>query len=721
MRIDGADPGEALLEGNQLTIRFDLGLQGTISNLTDKALFVDVSGSVQGVVFPLHYADIKLKHPEKRFKAGQSVKCRVFSVEPEKGRVKLTLKKSLVEATETVPSGFDDVKVDMVTPGLITKVFEKGCLVELFSGIVVYVPLAEVNDAYITDLKTAVFEGKPVKVKITSVDRDTQKMFASIRQALPSNLAAAAIDIDDVVSGEVAQIHQDQIVLKLLPSQRKAILALGNLAHHRGVKIATLKASLKVGEKLDDLVVVVKSDDTGLIIVANKQKPASAEASNGLISKGMNMSNLKPGQVVPARVTKKNAQGYFLSITRNVVGRLHPTDMADDFGKLPEINQGDIVKCCVIKVDAESRQLDLSTRPSRVDAAGSSGKSIILDREIESLSDLKKDQKIRGIVKNITGSGLYVSLGRNVTARVMIKEMFDDYVADWQSRFEKGQVVEGKLLSVDAKKEQVEMTLKKKASKTKDKKSSAGLADFQVDQKVDAIVRKVEDYGIFLKIDGTNVSGLCHKSEIADDKKADVAQAMKSFRAGDKLKAKITAIDTEANKISFGIKPSYFDAEDFGLQKGDEDEDDEDEVEQDEEVSLDAEMDEDDEVEDDEDEDSEGEDGFLDVEAEDDDDEEEDDDEEDDGEGDAVEDAESESEEEDVSVPDAVDRYLSGVTGLTKNIFPGNHAFGRETRQEWQSPIVNSGFDSTTHQGRFQLERCHYSTRWRRRLRILVR
>jgi rRNA biogenesis protein RRP5 len=621
--------------------------------LTDKALFVDVSGSVQGVVFPLHYADIKLKHPEKRFKAGQSVKCRVFSVEPEKGRVKLTLKKSLVEATETIPLGFDDVKVDMVTPGLITKVFEKGCLVELFSGIVAYVPLAEVSDAFITDLKTAVFEGKPVKVKITSVDRESQKMFASIRQALPSNLAAAAIQIDDVVSGEVVQIHQDQIVLKLLPSQRKAILALGNLAHHRGVKIAALKTSLKVGEKLDDLVVVVKSDDTGLIIVANKQKPASIETPTGLISKGINMSNLKPGQVVPARVTKKNAQGYFLSITRNVVGRLHPTDMADDFGKLPEINQGDIVKCCVIKVDAESRQLDLSTRPSRVDAAGSSGKSIILDREIESLSDLKKGQKIRGIVKNITGSGLYVSLGRNVTARVMIKEMFDDYVADWQSRFEKGQVVEGKLLSVDAKKEQVEMSLKKKASKAKEKKSSAGLADFQVEQKVDAIVRKVEDYGIFLKIDGTDISGLCHRSEIADDKRADVAQAMKSFRSGDKLKAKITAIDTEANKISFGIKPSYFDAEDFGLEKDDE----ENEAEASEDGDMDADEEADGDV--DEDEGSVAENGFMDLEAEDDDEEDEDDEEEEEEMDDedeevdddsAAEEGESESEEEDVSL-----------------------------------------------------------------------
>lgn len=589
-------------------------MKGTVHKLTEKAMFINISGSVDGVAWPLHYADIKLKHPEKRFKTRQSVKCRVFAIEPEKGRVKLTLKKTLVDATEEIPRSFDDFKVDMITPAVITKIFDKGCLVEMFTGSVAYVPLAEVSDAYITDLKTAVYEGKPVKVKITSVDRDSEKMFASIRQATPSAVANHTVEIDDVVEAEIINVHQDQVVLKLLPSQRRAILALGNLAHHRNVKISSLKTTLKAGEKLEDLVVVAKNDDTGLVIVANKPKSTdgSETTSNGGISKGLTMASLKPGQVLPARVSKKNAQGYFLSIAKNVVGRLHPTDMADDFAKLPEINQGDIVKCCVVKVDAANRLLDLSTRPSRVDAAGSSGKSVIVDREVEAYSDLKPGQKCRGIVKNIGKTGLYVSLGRTITARVMIKELFDEYVADWQSKFEVGQVVKGKILSADESKEQVEMSLKKKASKG-DKKAVSGLSDCTVDAKVDTVVKKIEDYGMFLRIDGTTISGLCHKSEITDDKNANVIQALKGFRVGDKLKAKITAIDEENNKISFGIKPSYFEAEDFGMAV-DEQEDSDEEAEADEEEQL-LESDDEDDVVDEEDEDEEGSesDGLMDV------------------------------------------------------------------------------------------------------------
>lgn len=87
-------------------------------------------------------------------------------------------------------------------------------------------------------------------------------------------------------------------------------------------------------------------------------------------------------------------------------------------------------------------------------------------------------------------------------------------------------------ISVDFKKNQIEMSFKKKPGKAAAKqKSTAGLADFSVGQKVDTIVRKVspwsrpaqtvfdsthqvEPYGVFLRIDGTNLSGLCHRSEV---------------------------------------------------------------------------------------------------------------------------------------------------------------------------------------------------------------
>jgi rRNA biogenesis protein RRP5 len=52
-------------------------MTATVKKLTDSGLFLSLSGNIDGVIWPNHYADITLKHPAKRFKTGKSIKCRV--------------------------------------------------------------------------------------------------------------------------------------------------------------------------------------------------------------------------------------------------------------------------------------------------------------------------------------------------------------------------------------------------------------------------------------------------------------------------------------------------------------------------------------------------------------------------------------------------------------------------------------------------------------------
>lgn len=118
-------------------------IKGTIRRLTEKALFVNIAGSVDGAVWPLHYADIQLKNPEKRFKVGSSVKARVFELDAAKSRVVLTLKKTLVESTLDIPATFEDVKQGQVVPVVVSKLLGKGCIVDLFGGMRAFIPQSE--------------------------------------------------------------------------------------------------------------------------------------------------------------------------------------------------------------------------------------------------------------------------------------------------------------------------------------------------------------------------------------------------------------------------------------------------------------------------------------------------------------------------------------------------------------------------------------------------
>ena len=54
-----------------------LFIQGTIITLEDFGMIVKVADHMKGLCPRLHFADINLKHPEKKLKDGKKVKCRV--------------------------------------------------------------------------------------------------------------------------------------------------------------------------------------------------------------------------------------------------------------------------------------------------------------------------------------------------------------------------------------------------------------------------------------------------------------------------------------------------------------------------------------------------------------------------------------------------------------------------------------------------------------------
>jgi rRNA biogenesis protein RRP5 len=117
---------------------------------------------------------------------------------------------------------------------------------------------------------------------------------------------------------------------------------------------------------------------------------------------------------------------------------------------------------------------------------------------------------------------------------------------------------------------------------------------------------KVEAYGMFLRVEDADVSGLCHKSEISDKKSKNVFKALQGFREGDRVKAVITGVDKEKGRVNFSIKPSLFgDVEAEGSddeENGDEDEAMDGDDDDDEDVEEEDEDDEDDEDDDDEEE-----------------------------------------------------------------------------------------------------------------------
>jgi rRNA biogenesis protein RRP5 len=273
-------------------------------------------------------------------------------------------------------------------------------------------------------LKDIFYVGKSVNVRITELRPEEGKVTASIRQALPAAIAAEKLNVGDMVSGMVSQVHSEQVVITILPAQLTALLSLSTLANHRQVGIDELRKDLKIGEKLEGLVVVSKNPTSGLLVLSTKR---SNTQSLGISKPMVSFESLTPGEIVSGKVVEHAGTGTQIELPNGLKGRVHPCDATDDLGLIASgngpLNVGEEVKCLVLKVNPHTRIIDLSTRQSRVDPENAGD---VVDREITSIDDLKEGQSIRGLVKNVTQHGLFVALGRSVVARIKIKELFDE-------------------------------------------------------------------------------------------------------------------------------------------------------------------------------------------------------------------------------------------------------------------------------------------------------
>ncbi|KAF2011475.1 nucleic acid-binding protein [Aaosphaeria arxii CBS 175.79] len=291
-------------------------------------------------------------------------------------------------------------------------------------------------------------------------------------------------------------------------------------------------------------------------------------------AKSSTLKDMKPGLILPARVTKVTGSSIIVQINENIAGPIYQEHLADDYdlAKPTDHKPGEVIRVCVTEVDLPNKKLGLSARPSRV----LSSSLPIKDVEIKDKSELKVQQVVRGFIKRFADNGVFVRLGPHVDAFVKIANLSDSYIKDWKSGFQIDELVQGKIIAAGPDLRTPQMSLKKSIVEG----NFAQLLEFSdmtAGQIVTAKVRKVQDYGVFLVVDNSqNVSGLCHVSELADKRVSDVKSL---YKEGDVVKAKILSVDTGKRRISFGLKYSYVreeNEEDSDEEMGSGDEDDED-------------------------------------------------------------------------------------------------------------------------------------------------
>src|SRR5690606_30129344 len=85
-------------------------------------LIVKIADGISGLVPEMHLSDVRLQHPEKKFREGMKVKARVLSTNPARHQLRLTLKKTLVNSDAPAIKSYDELAVGLKAPATVVNV-----------------------------------------------------------------------------------------------------------------------------------------------------------------------------------------------------------------------------------------------------------------------------------------------------------------------------------------------------------------------------------------------------------------------------------------------------------------------------------------------------------------------------------------------------------------------------------------------------------------------
>jgi rRNA biogenesis protein RRP5 len=534
-------------------------VKGFVKNIIPSGVFIGFAAGLTGLVLKNSLPEKLSQLPDFGLKRFQSVSAIISSRDSETRRFLLSMKEASntpldnkINALDPTIEKLEDITVGRITKARIVSVKATQLNVRLAGDVQGRVDVSQVFDTWeqIEDAKRPLSKFRPndiIEVRVLGVHDARNHRFLPISHrsaknpvfeltAKPSDLTSPELKIIGVdqlevgakVTAFVNNVSDDGLWVNISPNLRgriKAIDAADNLE-------AIQEMNFPVGSALHVAVIALDKKNNRIDLSARE-----------------NSNQFSVGSIVPGRVTKVQDLSVMVQLSDAVSGRVHITDIADDYDLVntDKLDKNEIVPIYIFSDDDKTGHLSLSMRPSQTQQASTSK-----DKRISSPTDLAVNQVIRGFIKNISDQGLFISLSPSITAYARVSDLSDSFIKDWKSMFKVGQLVRGKLIVANPTFNQIQISLKESVIDS-NYKAPMDLSNLKEGQIITGVIRKVEDFGVFVLIDNSSISALCHKTEMADEP----VEPKKIYSEGDKVKAKVLKIDITKRRVSLGLKMAY--------------------------------------------------------------------------------------------------------------------------------------------------------------------
>jgi len=250
------------------------------------------------------------------------------------------------------------------------------------------------------------------------------------------------------------------------------------------------------------------------------------------------LENLHEGQIVNGIVKNITEYGAFVDLG-GIDGLLHITDMSWSRAGHPSefFKVGDEIEVVILKYDPKNEKVSLGYKQLKPDPW-------------KELSDsFKAGERVKGKVVNITDFGVFIELAEGIEGLVHVSEL------SWSKKLKhpskivnQGDTIEAVVLDVDAENRRISLGMKQ----LEPNPWNALVEKYPPGTKLHGTVRNVTDFGVFVGIEGEDIDGLVHISDLSWDK--NVGHPSELYKKGDEVDVVVVTIDKESERFSLGIK-----------------------------------------------------------------------------------------------------------------------------------------------------------------------
>jgi small subunit ribosomal protein S1 len=497
-------------------------VNGTIVAVENDFVLIDVGLKMEGRV-PLKEFSVAGRPAE--VKVGDIVEVFLDRVENAMGEAVLSREKARrEEAWNQLEKAF---AANERVKGVLFGRVKGGFTVDL-SGAVAFLPGSQVDIRPVRDVGPLMGMSQPFQ--ILKMDRRRGNIVVSRRAVLEETRAEARSELvqnlkeNQILDGVVKNITDYGAFVDL--GGVDGLLHVTDIAWRR---VNHPSEVLTIGQTVRVQVVKV-NQDTQRISLGMKQ--LEADPWDGVDFKYPLNTKWK------GRVTNITDYGAFVELEPGVEGLVHVSEMSWTRknvhpGKIVSTSQE--VEVMILEVDPVKRRISLGLKQC-------------LDNPWEVFAEKQAvGTEVEGEIKNITEFGLFIGLEGGVDGMVHMSDI------DWDrpgeeaiNAYKKGDIVKARVLDVDVEKERISLGIKQMTADPFGEVS----AELRKGDVVTCTVSAVQENGIEVTV-GDKVRAFIRRNELSRDRSE---QRPERFAVGDKIDARVTAIEANTRKVTLSVK-----------------------------------------------------------------------------------------------------------------------------------------------------------------------